>query len=166
MLFIESILDKLTTNLFAFPDNFCEFNNLLFFNILVTDEAVFCILEPISQSRCSASESGWCGRRESNPRLQLGKLTCCHYTTPAICAYIIQIIFTNVQNKGIKNSALNALSFFAVSKTFCFPRIKLGNFLLFALLFLLFLCFGNFQFNFSGYLIIYRKQFFKKLISL
>ena len=26
----------------------------------------------------------WCGRRESNPRLQLGKLTCCHYTTPAM----------------------------------------------------------------------------------
>ena len=26
---------------------------------------------------------GWCGRRESNPRLQLGKLTCYHYTTPA-----------------------------------------------------------------------------------
>ncbi len=25
----------------------------------------------------------WCGRRESNPRLQLGKLTCYHYTTPA-----------------------------------------------------------------------------------
>ena len=25
----------------------------------------------------------WCGRRESNPRLKLGKLSCCHYTTPA-----------------------------------------------------------------------------------
>ena len=32
----------------------------------------------------------WCGRRESNPRLQLGKLTCYHYTTPARCAFYIK----------------------------------------------------------------------------
>ena len=34
----------------------------------------------------------WCGRRESNPRLKLGKLSCCHYTTPAnltSCTYYI-----------------------------------------------------------------------------
>ena len=33
----------------------------------------------------------WCGRRESNPRLKLGKLSCCHYTTPAIVMNFISI---------------------------------------------------------------------------
>ena len=34
----------------------------------------------------------WCGRRESNPRLKLGKLSCYHYTTPA-GVYLHCIIF-------------------------------------------------------------------------
>ena len=38
----------------------------------------------------------WCGRRESNPRLKLGKLSCCHYTTPAN-KLILQNYFTKVQ---------------------------------------------------------------------
>ena len=42
----------------------------------------------------------WCGRRESNPRLQLGKLTCCHYTTPATFA-ILQKSFCFVQTNII-----------------------------------------------------------------
>ena len=42
---------------------------------------------------------GWCGRRESNPRLQLGKLTCCHYTTPAIVWCILYPACIKVQHK-------------------------------------------------------------------
>ena len=41
----------------------------------------------------------WCGRRESNPRLQLGKLTCCHYTTPAIVWCILYPAYIKVQHK-------------------------------------------------------------------
>ncbi len=41
---------------------------------------------PTPQAKNKSDHKGrlysWCGRRESNPRLQLGKLTCCHYTTP------------------------------------------------------------------------------------
>lgn len=33
----------------------------------------------------------WCGRRESNPRLKLGKLSFYHYTTPAGVWYSIQV---------------------------------------------------------------------------
>ena len=48
------------------------------------------IIKP-AQSRLNS----WCGRRESNPRLQLGKLTCYHYTTPAVLC-ILYKSFLNV----------------------------------------------------------------------
>ena len=46
----------------------------------------------------------WCGRRESNPRLQLGKLTCYHYTTPAVM-HILYKTKTKVQNKDFLSCA-------------------------------------------------------------
>ena len=59
----------------------------------------------------------WCGRRESNPRLQLGKLTCCHYTTPAIVK-ILYYYTVNVQNKTIDDGCHSHDTCFCVPDQF------------------------------------------------
>lgn len=41
----------------------------------------------------------WCGRRESNPRLKLGKLSFYHYTTPAGVWYSIRVWYKSPDKK-------------------------------------------------------------------
>ena len=65
----------------------CRFQNLLVFEPSLPGS-----LPPPHTKIKSAKRrlNFWCGQRESNPRLKLGKLSCYHYTMPAIvCLYSI-----------------------------------------------------------------------------
>ena len=62
---------------------------------------------PLPQSKNKPDHKGrfyfWCGQRESNPRLKLGKLSFCHYTMPADDTIIYYYVM-NVQR--LKNIAV------------------------------------------------------------